>query len=81
MKQNVTISLDRELLKKGKVIAAKMDSSLSAMLSSALAEKISAMERYEHARKKALAQLEQGFHFGGRYSRTREELHERKALR
>jgi len=36
MKQNVTVSIDGELLIMGKVIAAKTNSSLSAMLSNML---------------------------------------------
>jgi len=81
IKQNVTASIDMELLIMGKVIAAKTNSSLHAMLSSMLIEKISAVDGYERARKNALAQLDQEFHFGGKYSQTREALHERKDLR
>jgi len=81
MKQNVTVSIDKDLLIMGKVIAAKTNSSLSAMLGSMLVEKISAVDGYERARKNALAQLDQEFHFGGKYSQAREALHERKALR
>lgn len=80
MKQNVTVSIDKDLLIKGKVIAAKTNSSLSTMLSSMLVEKISDADGYERARKIALAQLDQEFHFSGKYSQTREALHERKAL-
>ena len=54
---------------------------ISAMLSSMLTEKISAVDGYERAQKIALAQLDQEFHFVGKYSQTREALHERKDLR
>jgi hypothetical protein len=76
MKQNITISLDREVLRKGKVLAAIQGTSLSRMVSDKLTEAIREKEAYAMAKKKALAQIKKGFHFGGRIP-SREELHER----
>jgi hypothetical protein len=76
MKQNITVSLDKELLRKGKVLAAMRGTSLSRMVGDKLTEAILENEAYARAKKKALSHLEKGFHFGGRVP-SREELHER----
>ena len=77
MKQNITLSVDKELIKKGKVIAAQKDTSISKMLSDELEKLIQSNEQYEFAKRKALANLKTGFHFGGKITVSREALHER----
>jgi hypothetical protein len=77
MKQNVTISLERELIKRAKIIAAKRNTSISGLLSQELHRIIEVAERYERAKAQALADLRTGFHLGGRIRASREELHER----
>ena len=76
MKQNITISLDKEVLRKGKILAAMQGTSLTRMVSDKLNEAIQEKEAYLRAKKKALAQLKKGFHGGGRPP-ARDELHER----
>lgn len=76
MKQNITLSLDKELLTKLRVIAARRSQSVSRMLSQELEEIIGKSERYEQAKRCGLAALDSGFHFGGQRI-SREELHER----
>jgi len=76
MKQNITVSLDREVLRKGKVLAAIQGTSLSRMVSDKLTEAIREKEAYAMAKRKALAHLKKGFHFGGRIP-SREKLHDR----
>ena len=76
MKQNITVSLDKELLQKGKVLAALQGTSLSRMVSDKLNEAIQEKEVYARAKKKAFSHLRKGFHFGCRLP-SREELHER----
>ena len=80
MKQNITLSLDRELLAKLRVIAAKRATSVSRMLADELAEIVEKSEQYEHAKRYALAAIETGFHLGGQRI-SREELHERQTIR
>jgi hypothetical protein len=76
MKQNITVSLEKELLRKGKVLAALAGTSLSKMVSNKLIEAIQEKEAYTQAKKKAFSHLKKGFHFGGRVP-SREKLHER----
>jgi hypothetical protein len=57
MKQNITISLDKQLIQKARVIAAKRGSSISRMLAEELKVLVSNSERFERSRTKALADL------------------------
>lgn len=77
MKQNITLSLDKELLKKGKFIASKKETSLSRLLSVFLKQVIEDEESYEQSKRIALSQLNKGFHLGGKITCSKEELHER----
>jgi predicted transcriptional regulator len=70
--------LDKELLKKVKVLAAKKDTSVTRMLTKQLARIVSEEDHYESSKKRALARLKKGFHLGGRIFAQREELHERR---
>jgi hypothetical protein len=38
-------------------------------------------KQYEQAKRRALATMKKGFHMGGRIRATRDELHDRQALR
>lgn len=76
MKQNITISIDKELIQKARVLAAKKSISISRLLSEKLADILTRNENYERAKIKALAELKTGFHLSGRMA-AREELHER----
>jgi len=77
MKQNITLSLEKDLIKKGKIIASNRETSLSKLLSAFLEQIIHEDEFYEISKRKALKILEKGYHMGGRIICTREELHER----
>ena len=77
MKQNITLSLDKDLIQRAKVISAKRRSSVSNMLSQELQRIIESAENYEISRKKAISNLRTGYHLGGIITASREELHER----
>jgi len=77
MKQNITLSLDKDLIRKAKVISAKRRSSISNMLSQELQRIIESAEKYEIAKRKAISDLRTGYHLGGIITASREELHER----
>ena len=77
MKQNITLSLDKDLIRKAKVISAKRRSSISNMLSQELRRIIESAEKYEVAKRKAISDLRTGYHLGGIITASREELHER----
>jgi hypothetical protein len=77
MKQNVTISLDRQTIRKAKIIAARRDTSISGLLSQQIEILVGEEEAYEQAERQAVALLAQGFHLGGGAPASRDELHER----
>ena len=77
MKQNITLSIDKELIKKARIIAAHRQTSISGMLSSELLKVIQMTEKYELAQLKAIDNLKKGFHLGGGTIPSREDLHER----
>ena len=77
MKQNITLSLDKDLIQRARVISAKRRSSISNMLSQELQRIIESAGSYEIARRKAISDLQTGYHLGGIITASREELHER----
>lgn len=76
IKQNVTISLTRQILKKAKILAARRETSISGLLAQEIESLVAKEDTYERAERQALALLDQGFHVGGRIA-SRDELHER----
>ena len=81
MKQNITLSLEKNLIKKAKLLSAKRQTSISQMLGQNLERHVQTTEDYAQAKRRALAHLRMGFHMGGKRVASREELHERKGLR
>ena len=79
MKQNVTLSLPSESLRRLKVLAAERGTSISRMLTEQLAEILNRDDEYERARRRILADLDRGWDLGtnGRIPWSRDELHER----
>jgi hypothetical protein len=76
-KQNITVRLDRRTLRRAKILAAKRNTSISALLARQIEVLVGEDQAYEQARQRALALLEQGFHLGGKIKATRDEWHER----
>jgi predicted transcriptional regulator len=78
-RRNITLSLPEETLRSVKVLAAKRETSVSAMLSEALEELAREESGYEQARREFMSVADQGFDLGtnGRRSWSRDELHER----
>ena len=77
MKQNITLSIDKKLIQKVKVLAAHKQTSISGLLSAELLKTVEKAEKYEWAKRKAMGHLEKGFHLGGTAVSSREALHER----
>lgn len=77
--RNITLSLPDETLRAAKVLAAKRETSVSALLREVLEALVREESGYEQARKEFMRVGEQGFDLGtnGRTSWTRDELHER----
>jgi len=80
MRQNLTVSLDPELIRKLRVIAAERSTSVSRLVGEELERIVERAESFESARQQALAMLDAGLHLGGQPV-DREELHDRQALR
>ena len=77
MKQNITLSVEKDIILKGKVIAARKQSSISKMMSEYLNELVDNEDRYEAAKRSALRTIKKGFHLGGHRNWKREDLYER----
>ena len=77
MKQNITISLDKDLISAGKLIAAQQGTSLNRMLRLELERIIRNAKQYDMAKRKAIAAMKAGFHSGMDRYPSRDELHER----
>lgn len=79
MKQNVTLALPADTIRRLKVLAAERGSSISRMLTEQLDELLDRESGYERARRRSLATLERGYDLGtgGKITWTRDELHER----
>lgn len=77
LKQNLTIALERETIRKAKILAAKRSTSISGLLARQIEILIGEDEAYENSRQEALALLDHGFDLGGEIRVSRDELHER----
>jgi predicted transcriptional regulator len=79
VRQNVTLALPADTVRRLKVLAAERGSSISRMLTEQLEELLDRDSGYARARKRSLATLERGLELGtrGRPTWTRDELHER----
>ena len=76
-KQNVTVSLSQQTIRKAKVLAARRGSSISGLLAEQIEILVGQDEAYERAERQALSLLDQGFHLGGEIRARRDEWHER----
>ena len=76
-KQNVTVSIDRETLRKAKILAAQRGTSISGLLANQIEQLVGDHDVYQKEKRQALAFLEKGFSLGGDILVRREEWHER----
>ena len=77
-KQNVTLSLPKDILQQAKIIAIKRNSSLSGLLKEILTELVEGEERYQEAMHRNLTRLDEARALnGGEYTWSRESLHDR----
>lgn len=77
MKQNLTLSLNKDLIKKVKIVAAHKETSITGLLSECLEKLVAEEEGYLAAKEKALETLKKGYPLGGGKGASRESLHER----
>ena len=76
-KRNITLSISRETLRQAKFICAQRQISLSDFVAQQIERLFAEDGAYEHAKRDALALLEEGFHLGGSIQASRNEWHER----
>lgn len=76
-KQNLTVSLDQQTIRKARIVAARRSTSISGLVAHQIEILVGEEEAYERAERQAMALLDQGFHLGGGTRVSRDELHER----
>jgi post-segregation antitoxin (ccd killing protein) len=81
MKQNITLAIDKQLLKRARAFAAQRGTSISAVLADELQKSVERETAYRQAKARALAQLSAPFRLGGGKMPERETLHDRQNLR
>jgi hypothetical protein len=81
VKQNITLALDKQVLKNARAYAARRGTSVSSMLAAELRKLVEEETIYEQSKVRALAQLSAPFRLGGAGIRNREALHDRQGLR
>jgi len=77
VRTNITLTLDPDLLREAKVLAARRGTSVTALLAEQLERLVREDQGYEQARERALARLSSGFDLRWEPPKTRDELHER----
>lgn len=77
VKQNVTIRLDRETVRKARILAARRETSISGLVAAQIEALVCEDEAYDQAKRQALALLDSGFHLGGVHRGDRAQLHDR----
>lgn len=77
MKQNITVTLDKETIRKAKVVAAERSTSVSRLLADEIERLVAAHDRYAEAKRAAIAELRRGYDLGGGPLPRRDEAHDR----
>jgi hypothetical protein len=79
-KQNITVAIEPQLLKKARAVAARRGRSVSALLAEELRQLVEEDRAYDAARRRAFALFLKGLPLGGAPLK-RDALHERHRLR
>jgi hypothetical protein len=77
MKAKIIRTLDADVLRAARILAAEEGVSVSALLTAKLDEIVRQRQDYDGARKRALARLRKGFDLGWTRPDSRDELHAR----
>lgn len=77
--QNITLALPQALLRKARILAARRETSISALVAASLEEAVRAEDAYVPAMQRALARARAGYDLGsgGRVGVGRDQLHDR----
>lgn len=77
MKTNITLSVDANLVRDAKILAARQGTSVSRLMAEQLESLVRMDRQYDSARQRSLARLDRGFDLGWTPPASRDELHER----
>ena len=77
METNITLKLDKTLLREVKILAAEQQSSISRFLTEKLEEIVRERKGYEAARQRAVTRMRNARDLGFTPPASRDELHER----
>ncbi len=77
MKQNITVTLDKETIRKAKVVAAERSTSVSRLLADEIERLVAEHDRYTEAKRNAIAELRHGYDLGGGPLPRRDEMYDR----
>jgi hypothetical protein len=77
MKQNITVQLEKTVIKDAKVIAARQSTSLSKLVAGEIRKIASQDSTYDNDKKQAIKRLQNGYSLGGSKLPKREELYTR----
>jgi len=81
LKHNITVAIDRDLLKRARGVAAKRGCSVSALLAAELQELVASDQEYDAAQRRARSLMTTGLSLGGVRMVNRDAIHERHRLR
>jgi hypothetical protein len=76
-KTNVTLTIDADLLREARILAAAEGTSVSGLIRGRLEELVRRSKAYDAARRRALARLRAGRDLQWKRPASRDELHER----
>ncbi|MEW6376358.1 MAG: DUF6364 family protein [Thermodesulfobacteriota bacterium] len=78
-KQNITLSLPKDILKKGKLLAAKKGISLNEMVRELLQKDVENELEYQTSAEREIKRMKEGMRLGtkGKISWKRDQLHQR----
>lgn len=76
-KQNITLRLSKETIRKARILAAKQSTSISGFLTREIETAVDRDQEYERDMDRAFAIMRKGFHLGGVHKLDRDALHER----
>lgn len=76
-RQNITVSLTKQTIRRAKLLAARQSTSISGLLEKQIKMLVGEEEEYEIAHRQALNLMDKGLRLGGARMIPREELHRR----
>lgn len=76
-KQNLTVSLSQQTIRKARILAARRGSSISGLLAEQIELLVGEEEAFERAKRQAEVLLDEGWRLGGIIRTSRDEWHER----